>query len=49
MEPIQQPCEGFTEVADQMPPIKDVLGLWRAQGGATRILRRAVTTDDDDA
>jgi hypothetical protein len=49
MEPIQSPFEGFTEVADQMPPVKDVLGLGCAWGGATRILRRAVTTADEDA
>ena len=49
MEPIQSPFEGFTEVADQMPPVKDVLDRWRASCGATRIRRRAATTEDDDA
>jgi len=49
MEPIQSPFEGFTEVTDQMPPVEDVLGLWRAESGATRIRRRAVTTGDDNA
>ena len=49
MEPIQSPFEGFTEVADQMPPVRDVLDRWRASCGATRIRRRAAMTEDDDA
>jgi hypothetical protein len=46
MQPIPQPFEGFPQIADQIPPIEDVLGLGRASGGAARILRRAITTQN---
>ena len=49
MQPIQQPFKGFPQIADQMPPIEDLLGLGRAQRGTTRILCRTVTAQDDDA
>jgi hypothetical protein len=46
MEPIQQPFEGLPQVAAQVPPVEDGLGLWRAQGGAACRRRRAVTAED---
>jgi hypothetical protein len=49
MEPIEQSFESFPQVADEMPPIEDLLGLWGAKGGSTRILCRAVTAQDEDA
>ena len=49
MEPIEQSFESFPQVADEMPPIEDLLGLWGAKGGPTRILCRAVTAHDEDA
>jgi hypothetical protein len=48
MQPIQQPFEGFAKIADQMPPIEDVLGLWCAQRRAASIFCRAVTAQDGD-
>jgi hypothetical protein len=30
LEPSQPPCEGFAQMADQLPSVKDVVGLWRA-------------------
>jgi hypothetical protein len=49
MEPIQPPCEGFTPMAEQMPPVEDLWGIWCAKGGAARIRRRAVTAEDGHA
>ena len=39
MEPIQQPFESFAQIADQMPPIENLLGLWGSQGSPARRLR----------
>ena len=49
MEPIEPSFESFPQVADEMPPIEDLLGLWGAKGGPTRILCGAVTAQDEDA
>jgi hypothetical protein len=49
MEPVQQSFEGFPQIAGQMPAIEDVLGRWRAQCGAARVLRRAIAADDGNA
>jgi hypothetical protein len=47
--PIQQAFEGFAAIADQMPPVEDLLGLWRSLGRTAHILRRAVTAEDANA
>lgn len=49
MEPIEPPFERFPQVANSMPPIEDLVGLWCAKGGPTRIRCRAVTAHDADA
>jgi hypothetical protein len=46
---IQESCEGFPPMAAQMPASEDVLGRRRAQCGAARVLRRALTAADGAA
>ena len=48
LAPIQPPFERFAHMTDQVPPVEDVLGLWRAQCGAARILHGAITAEDGD-